>query len=158
MAIPPCEVLRTCRPDVCLSMHFFILFMLIFAPSALLFHRTEIGASNGISTPSHCRGWVIFQATSLQLLVNGVHLILTTRGQSPQPYADLARAHHLHRLPVVYALYNRSRAIAVLLGFSFVTENVFMTRTWILTIPHVRWTETCAAVYVPLETNWFGYA
>jgi hypothetical protein len=127
-------------------------------PSALLFHGTDIGVSTGISIPPHCKGWGIFQATSLQLLVNGVHLILTTRGPSPQLCTVLARPNYLLHLLTVYALYNRSRAIAVLLGFAFVTENIFMTRTWILTIPHVRWNEMCAAVYVPPDTNWFGYA
>jgi hypothetical protein len=116
--------------------------------------------STGISTSSHCKGWVVFQVVSLQLLVNGVHLILITRGLSPQPIVCLfflAGTHYLDYSSAVYALYNRSRAIAILLSSFFVAENVFMTRSSIINVPKITWTATCASTYIPSNINWFSY-
>jgi hypothetical protein len=84
MVVSLCQILLPCRSGVSATVicdqpcshtleHFC---------SVMLFHGTEIGIRAGISSKLYCKSWDIFQVTSLQLLINGVQLILMARGKS----------------------------------------------------------------------------
>ncbi|EIN06548.1 hypothetical protein PUNSTDRAFT_53986 [Punctularia strigosozonata HHB-11173 SS5] len=108
---------------------------------AIVAAMTLVSAGRGSVTrlhhPPYCSPWYSYQAGSLQVVIALMETIMMLR---------------------VYALYNRSRLVAVLLVTLFIVEELAMAASLALFLPKLQFNEFCIAETIPSVAVLIGVA
>lgn len=103
--------------------------------------------------PYHCRLWYTWRLVTCQIMVAAVEAILVLQGQYPcSSMSSFWLNYHLE----VYALYNRSQRIAILLGSLIVAEVSTSTVNSYSNLPKMQFDSVCLTKLALLPVIQYG--
>jgi hypothetical protein len=103
---------------------------------------------------SHCSAWYKYQTASLQFVIALQQFIMATRGET-----ILSTVHSVSHigLRIVYALYQGSRKIAIILATSLFIEHALIVTFTGLTFSHIMYDDICIATQVSSASMGIGF-
>ena len=108
---------------------------------------TAAGSVHHVWSVLQCKVWIAYQLAFSEVLIVAVETVLIVRSKWPPPMFD--QQCPCSRLHAVYAMFNRSRAIAALVLILFVGEISAMCTILAITVPQIEFTTTCLITRTP---------
>lgn len=151
MHIPILQVLRTECPDVSLS----VVDTIHHPPPSRINHVILLGPLSKGAPPEVCKAWFAYQGLSTLGLLEALNLILMLRGMSLQLQSyDLRRFNS--PAPLVYAFYNCSHSVGIVLALLFVGDISVSIFALIGTLKNEQYDLNCMAHDTPRQVLYFS--